>query len=458
MVTHVAPDGTDVIHRDLNRTYPVIDRGEGVYLYDTAGKRYLDGSGGSAAVTAIGHGVPEVVAAMTEQASRLALAPTHAFTSAPIEDCARLIVERFAPKGMDRVFFCSSGSEANENAVKMALQYHQERGEPRKSIVISRWNSFHGMTMATLALSGHTGRRRKLVPSFPPSVHIPPCYRYRHAVPDEDPFDYGRRAANELDTAIRNLGPENIAGFIAEPIVGATLGAVSAERGYFQRIRKICDEHNVLLIADEVMTGFGRTGLAFGIDHWSEIPDLITCAKGIAGGYSPLGAIIARSEIVSEVRQRSGSFVIGGTASGNPLSCATAIAVLRYILDHDLISNSADVGWYFLENLEQLRDKHELIGDVRGLGLMVGIEFVRNPETRAPFPAAARVANRVSEQTFERGLLSYPGQGSADGTNGDHLLYTPPLTITRNQIDELIAILDVSIGLVAGELANETNS
>lgn len=452
MIRHVAPDDTDVIHRDLNRTYPVIDRGEGIYLFDTEGKRYIDGSGGSAAVTAIGHGVAEVVQAMTAQASRLAFAPTHAFTTEPIEECARLIAERFAPKGLDRVFFCSSGSEANENAVKMALQYHRERGEPQKQIVISRWQSFHGMTMATLALSGHTGRRRKLLPSLPQSIHIAPCYRYRHATLGEDPFAYGNRSAMELDSAIRNLGPENVAAFIAEPVVGATLGAVQAERGYFQRIRNICTEHNALLIADEVMTGFGRTGQAFAMDHWSETPDLITCAKGIAGGYSPLGAVIARADIVSEVRQRSGSFVIGGTASGNPLSCATAIAVMRYILDRDLIANAADVGWHFLEQLKRLKGRHEIIGDVRGLGLMVGLEFVRDRHTQEPFPATMNVARKISDQTFERGLLSYPGQGSADGTNGDHILYTPPLTMTKAQVDDVIDILDASIDAIASEL------
>ncbi|MDQ2683660.1 MAG: aminotransferase class III-fold pyridoxal phosphate-dependent enzyme, partial [Chloroflexota bacterium] len=202
----VLPDSTDVIHRDLNRAYPVIERGEGVYLYDSEGKRYLDGSGGSAAVTSIGHGVPEVVEAMSRQAMTLACSPTHAFTTTPIEECARTIVESFAPAGLNRVFFCSSGSEANENAVKMAIQYHRERGEPQRQIVISRWNSFHGLTIATLALSGHTGRRRKLVSALPQSVHIEPCFAYRHADPRDE--GYGIRSADALDREIRNLGPE----------------------------------------------------------------------------------------------------------------------------------------------------------------------------------------------------------------------------------------------------------
>jgi adenosylmethionine-8-amino-7-oxononanoate aminotransferase len=446
----VAPDQTDVIHRDLNRSYPVIDRGDGIYLYDVDGKRYIDGSGGSAAVTAIGHGVLEVVEAMRLQATRLACSPTHAFTNRPIEDCARLIIEHFAPSGIDRVFFCSSGSEANENAIKMALQYHRERGEPQRQLVISRWNSFHGLTLATLAVSGHTGRRRKLVSSLPTSVHIEPCFAYRHAHPEEK--DYGIRAADALDREIRNLGPENVAAFIAEPVVGATLGAVPAEPGYFERVREICDRHGVLLIADEVMTGFGRTGNAFGISHWGVTPDLISCAKGISGGYAPLGAVLAREGIVQEVRQRSGSFMIGGTASGNPLSCAISTAVLTYILEHDLIANAAGSGSYFLERLTDLMTRHPIVGDVRGMGLLVGLEFVQDRTSRDPFPTSLGVARRISDETFRRGLLSYPGQGSADGTAGDHIMYAPPLTITRGQIDELVTILDQSLSTVGSGL------
>jgi adenosylmethionine-8-amino-7-oxononanoate aminotransferase len=451
MTTHVSPDYTDVIHRDLNRSWPVIERGEGIYLYDSLGKRYIDGSGGSAAVTAIGHGVPDVIQAMIEQASRLAFAPTHAFTTEAIESCARMVIEQFAPGGEGRVFFCSSGSEANENAVKMALQYHRERGQGQKQIGISRWNSFHGLTIAALALSGHTGRRRKLLSALPQSVHIAPCYAYRHASPHDE--DYGTTAADQLDLEIRNLGPENVAAFIAEPVVGATLGAVPAARGYFERIREICSEHNVLLIADEVMTGFGRTGKPFGIDHWGVHPDLITAAKGIAGGYSPLGAVIARPDIVREVRHRSGSFMIGGTASGNPLSCAVAMAVMTYIREHDLIANAARVGEHFLSRLRHLQDQHPIVGDVRGLGLLVGLEFVRNRRTRDPFAADLNIARRVSTETFERGLLSYPGQGTADGTLGDHIMYAPPLTITAGQIDDVVDILDRSLAVVEAELA-----
>jgi adenosylmethionine-8-amino-7-oxononanoate aminotransferase len=286
---------------------------------------------------------------------------------------------------------------------------------------------------------------------LPKSAHIAPCYRYRYAMPDEEM--YGYRAADELDRIIRNLGPENVAAFIAEPVVGATLGAVPADRGYFQRVRRICNAHNVLLIADEVMTGFGRTGQAFGIDHWGEVPDLITCAKGIAAGYTPLGAVIAKSEIIEDVRQRSGSFVIGGTASGNPLSCAVSAAVLQYVLDHQLIVNATEVGWHFDKQLKALKERHSIVGDVRGLGMLVGLEFVRSRETKEPFPVETGVAARISAETFARGLLSYPGQGTADGTKGDHIMYAPPLTMSCAQVDDLIEILDESISAVEAALA-----
>jgi adenosylmethionine-8-amino-7-oxononanoate aminotransferase len=252
---------------------------------------------------------------------------------------------------------------------------------------------------------------------------------------------------------INQVGAENVAAFIAEPVVGATLGASPATPGYFQRIREICDRYDVLFIADEVMTGFGRTGRKFGIDHWEVTPDLIACAKGVAGGYTPLGAVLVRPDIVGEVRGRGGSLVVGHTYGGNPLSCATASAVLRYILDHDLIQRAADVGVYFMRSLQQLKERHEIIGDVRGLGLLLGVEFVSDRVTNAPFPPEMQVAKRIAAATFERGLVSYPGQGAVDGASGDHLLYAPPLIITEPQIDELVEILGQSVSAVSAEVS-----
>ena len=441
-----------VIQRDLHTVYPTVVRGEGVYLFDADGRRYLDGSGGSAAVTSIGHGVEEVVAAMAAQARQLAYAPTHAFSTEASEACARLIVEEFAPPGIERVWFVSGGSEATENAVKIALQYQRERGKASKHLVIGRWSSFHGATLAALGYGGNAGRRRLYASVLPHAEHIAPCFPYRCACNGAcPPCDLS--CAYQLERVIRQVGPENVAAFIAEPIVGATLGAVAATPGYFAAIRQICDRYDVLFIADEVMTGFGRTGRNFALDHWDVVPDLIACAKGISGGYSPLGAVLVRPDIVSEVRERRASFVIGHTAAGNPLSCAVGSAVLTYIRDHDLVSNSAEVGAYFLDGLRDLQERHSMIGDVRGLGLLLGVEFVRDRTTKEPFPPAWRVAKRVGAATLARGLVSYPGTGTVDGALGDHLLYAPPLTITRAQLEDLLAILDESLLAVALELA-----
>lgn len=440
------PERTRVIHRDLTRGYPTIVRGEGIYLYDDEGRRYIDGSGGSAAVTAIGHGVPEVVAAVSEQVARLAYAPSHAFTTEAVEACARLIIEEFAPEGFGKVWFVSGGSEATENAVKMAIQYHRERGQASRHLIIGRRQSFHGATIAALAVGGNAGRRRPYAAILPPAEHISACSPYR------DTAD-GPTRANELEYAIRQLGPENVAAFIAEPVVGATMGAMPAMPGYFARIREICDRYGVLFIADEVMTGFGRTGRPWGLDHWGVTPDLIVCAKGISGGYAPLGAVLAKPEFVAEVRTRSGSFVIGHTSAGNPLSCAAGAAVLRYVLDHRLIENAARVGAYFKERLAELALRHEMIGDVRGEGLLLGIELVRERESKEPFLPAWNVARRIGAATLERGLVSYPGTGTVDGVAGDHVLFAPPLIISEEQVDELIGILDASLAAVREELA-----
>lgn len=452
MSARVEPEATRVIHRDLNRAYPTLVRGEGVYLFDTEGSRYIDASGGSAAVTAIGHGVPEIVSVLAEQAGRLAYAPTHAFTTEAVEDCARLIIEEFAPEGFGKVWFVSGGSEATENAVKMALQYHRERGEGSRHLIIGRRQSFHGATIAALGFGGNAGRRRPFAAILPPAEHVAPCHPYRcRANGACPPCDLS--CADDLELTIRQIGAENVAAFIAEPVVGATLGAAPASEGYFQRIREICDRYGVLFIADEVMTGFGRTGKAWGLDHWGVIPDLITCAKGISGGYAPLGAVLAKPEFVGEIRSRSGSFVIGHTASGNPLSCAVGAAVLRYIRDHGLIENAEAVGSYFKARLLGLAERHAMIGDVRGMGLLLGVELVRNRESKEPFPPAWGVGKRVGAATLGRGLVSYPGAGTADGVAGDHLLYAPPLVITREQVDEVVGILDESLGAVEMDLA-----
>jgi adenosylmethionine-8-amino-7-oxononanoate aminotransferase len=386
-----------------------------------------------------------VLEAMIAQASKLAYAPTHAFTTEAVETCARIIIEEFAPPGFGKVWFVSGGSEATDNALKMAIQYHRERGNGTKHLVIGRRQSFHGATIAALAVGGNAGRRKPFASILPPAEHISACNPYR----DTDP----EARADELERAIAQLGAENVAAFIAEPFVGATLGAMPASPGYFARIREICDRHDVLFIADEVMTGFGRTGTPWGLDHWGVTPDLITCAKGISGGYAPLGAVLAKPEFVGEIRSRSGSFVIGHTASGNPLSTAIGAAVLTYILDNDLIGNAARVGAHFKRRLQELAGYHDIIGDVRGEGLLLGVELVIDREAKTPFSPEWGVGKRIGAATLARGLVSYPGAGTYDGVIGDHLLYAPPLTITETQVDDLIAILDESLRVVRSDLA-----
>jgi adenosylmethionine-8-amino-7-oxononanoate aminotransferase len=455
----VDPERTNVIHRDLNRKYATIVRAEGVYYYDDQGRRYLDGSGGSSSVTNIGHGVREVIEAASRQIATLAYAPTHAFTTEPIEELARLIVTEFAPPGLERVWFVSGGSESIESAMKMALQYHRDRGKPTKYQFISRWSSYHGSTFGAMAVSGNMPRRRKFLPMTPPSEHIPPCYPYRcWANPACQSSGCDLSCAHHLEHTIRQLGPENVAAFIAEPVVGATLSAQPATPGYFQEIRRICDEYDVLFIADEVMSGFGRTGEKFGIDHWGVVPDLIACAKGIGGGYTPLGAVIVKPEIVGEVRRTTGSFLVGHTSAGNPLSCAIGVAVLRYALDNDLIQNSAEVGRYLKERLQGLMETHAMIGDVRGIGLMLGVELVADRETKRPFPPEWKVGQLIAQESLDRGLVTYPLMGTVDGVAGDHMLFTPPLTISKEQVDELIAIYDQALTATAGLLGDNATA
>jgi adenosylmethionine-8-amino-7-oxononanoate aminotransferase len=449
MLTEGARD-QHVLVRDFARRYRVAERGEGIYIWDDEGRRYIDGSAGSSAVVNIGHGVAEVADAIAEQARRLALAPMHAFTHQPISElCARLA--DLAPGSLDRVWLVSGGSEATENAVKLARQYHLERGAATRHLVISRWESFHGATIAALGYGGHTFRRRKYLPMLENSPHIPPAYRYRCEYCADRP-DCTLQCAAALEKEIRRQGPENVAAFIAEPVVAAALGAVPAPAGYFQAIREICDRYEVLLIADEVMTGFGRTGRMFGIEHWDVEPDLIATAKGMSGGYSPLGGVIAARRIVEALEQNASNFVAGHTYIGNPLSCATALAVLRYLEEHRLVENSRVQGEALLAGLVELKERHPIVGDVRGLGLMCGLELVRDRTTKEPFPVTDRVAASVGDAALDRGLIVYPLQGCVDGVEGDMIKLTPPLCITAEQVNEVLAILDEAIAAVENGL------
>jgi len=439
----------NVFYRNSRKSYPTAVRGQGIYIYDSTGKRYIDGSAG-AAVVGIGHGVKEITEAMVRQAEKISFAHGSQFTTeASIELASKLI--RLAPEGMTRVYFLSGGSEAIETAVKLARQYQVERGKPEKFKVISRWTSYHGNTLGALALSGHSGRRRLYLPLMLHTPHIAPAYCYRCPF-GLQPEGCSLECAADLEKTIRYEGPDSVSAFIAEPMVGATAGALVPRDGYFQKIREICDRHDVLFISDEVMTGMGRTGKNFGIDHWKVKPDMIVAAKGLSSGYTPMGAVVVKEEIHRVIQEGSGAFIHGHTYSQNPLSGAIGCAVVDYLVKHDLISRSAEMGKYFHRALKSL-EHHSFVGDVRGKGLFAGIEFVKDKKTKETFDPKLKLNGLIGNRAFEKGLITYPGGGGADGIRGDHILLAPPLIITEEQINDLVGILDQTFTEVGKEIA-----
>jgi len=435
-----------MFYRDLFKEPNRIIKGEGVYIYDQSGKRYLDATGGSNASIPIGHGVKEVIDAMLEQAQKISFIPMHLFSNEPAERLADEIA-KIAPAGLTTTWFVNSGSEAADNAVKLARQFQLEKGTPGKFKVITRWQSFFGNTLGALAVGGHTFRRSKYMPLLKDMPHIPPAYCYRCWFNKNYP-DCDIDCALFLERVVKQEGTECVAAFIAEPIVGATTGATTPPKEYYTIIREICDRYDLTFIADEVQTGIGRTGKWFCMEHWNVSPDIITTAKGLSGGYTPLGAVIVRESIVERFRKNKSNFVGGHTFSANPVSCAVALAVLKYISSNNLVERCRESGEYLLKLLKELQDEHTIIGDIRGLGLMIGLEFVKDKKTKQPYPPEVRLANAVTEEAASRGAIVYPGVGTADGISGDHILLTPPYIITREQMNELSSILDDSISAV----------
>ncbi len=441
------------VHRDWDRTFPVITRAEGIYLYDQDGRKYIDGSGGSSVVTSIGHGVMEVVEAMYEQAKQFSFYPAHAFTNDKFLELSDLVVS-LAPgdlKDNSRVWVTCTGTDATDDAVRLARQYWVESGKPSKYQVITRWQAFHGNTISVAGYSGITGRRRTFQPMFVDSPHIPPAFCYR--CPFEKTYpECNLLCARSLETSIRQQGPENVAAFIAEPVVGAALGCVPAPEGYFQKIREICDRYEVLFIADEVMTGWGRTGSLWGIQHWNVTPDIVATAKGMTAGYTPLSAIIARDSIWAVLEKNHSPFKAGHTLNANAVSCAGALVVIRYMLDHLLADNACQRGEQALQGLGALMEKHSILGDVRGKGLMYGFELVADQETKRPFPPSQRLSVALENAALKRGLITYPCTGTIDGTLGDMMLMAPPLVISPSQINDILNILDDSLDEVEKDL------
>ena len=422
---------------------PVAVGGAGIHLFDKAGKRYIDASGG-AAVSCLGHGHPKVIAALKAQVESLAYAHTSFFTSEAAEALADTLIQS-APPGMTRAYFVSGGSEAVEAALKLARQYFVERGEPQRRVIISRRQSYHGNTLGALAAGGNEWRKAPYKPLLIDVPLIAPCFAYRFRADGESEAQYGLRVAGELEAEIERQGPHNVAAFIAETVVGATAGAVAAVPGYFKRVREICDRHGVLLILDEVMCGMGRTGTLHACTQEGIVPDLMVLAKGLAGGYQPIGAVLVQGRIYDAFAGGSGYFQHGHTYAGHPSACAAALAVQRVLAEDGVLARVAPIGERLAAALTERFGNHHHVGDIRGRGLFRAIELVKDRATKAPFDPGRRINARIKAEAFARGLMVYPMGGTIDGQRGDHVLLAPPFIIEPSQIDEAVDLLGQAV-------------
>jgi adenosylmethionine-8-amino-7-oxononanoate aminotransferase len=440
---------THILHRQIGHAYPVAVGGQGVFLRDADGREYIDASGG-AVVSCLGHGHPDVLAAMHAQLDRLAFAHTSFFTSQVAEDLADDLVAH-APAGIGHVFFVSGGSEAVEAALKLARQYFVERGEPQRRYVIARRQSYHGITLGALAIGGRVKQRAQFAPLLFETHHVSPAYEYRDRRADETPEAYGQRLAAELEGKIAELGPENVICFVAEPVVGATLGAVPAVPGYFARVREICDRHGILLILDEVMCGMGRTGTLHACEQEGISPDLIAIAKGLGGGFAPIGALLMQERVFEAIAGGSGAFQHNHTYMGHPLACAAALAVQRVIRRDDLLANVRRQGAYLARRLKERFGNHPFVGDVRGRGLFVGLELVADRDSKAAFDPQHKLHARVKHEAMARGLMVYPTGGNVDGIVGDNVLLAPPFIVDAPTVDAIVERLGEAVEAAIAE-------
>jgi len=437
-------NGTRVLHRSLRHTPAVAVRGQGVWLYDQNDNAWLDACGG-AAVSCLGHGHPDVLAAMHAQIDQLAYAHTRFFTS----DVAERLAERLvadAPAGTSHAYFVSGGSEAVEAALKMARQYFVELGQPQRRYFIARRQSYHGNTLGALAVGGNAARRAQFAPVLIDVKHVSPCYAYRDRRPDETDAQYVDRLGDELEAAFQELGPDQVIAFCAEPVVGATLGAVPPVAGYLQRMQAVCQRHGALFIADEVMCGMGRTGTLYAVEQEGVTPDLITIAKGLGGGYQPIGAVMAQHHVVEAMDAGSGFFQHGHTYLGHATACAAALAVQDVILRDNLLERVREQGEGLRTRLIDRLGEHPFVGDIRGRGLFLALELVADRTSKTPFDPARATHARVLREAMTRGLMCYPTGGTIDGRRGDHVLLAPPYLISDDELDQLVERLAAAIG------------
>jgi adenosylmethionine-8-amino-7-oxononanoate aminotransferase len=398
-------------------------------------------------VSCLGHSDQDVIAAIKAQVDTLAFAHTGFFTSGPAESLADRLIAH-APAGIDRVYLVSGGSEAVESALKLARQYMIETGQPGRSRFIARKQSYHGNTLGALGTGGNMWRRAPFDPVMVSASHIDPCYDYRLRAEGESEAEYGLRAANLLEEELLRVGPETVIGFLAEPVVGATAGALPAVQGYFKRIREICDQYGILLILDEVMCGMGRTGTLFACEQDGISPDIVTIAKGLGAGYQPIGAMLCSGAIYDAVRDGSGFFQHGHTYVGHPTACAAADVVVTKLTEGGLVDRSARMGAALAQALADRFGDHPNVGDIRGRGMFRGIELVADRDTKAPFDPDLGVAAKLKKAAFANGLICYPMGGTIDGRLGDHILLAPPFIITDDQIAELVDKLSTAMDQV----------
>lgn len=435
---------TKVLYRTPGKAMPMVVSGHGVWMTDSEGHKYLDAVSGGVAVSCLGHGHPRIARSINEQLKHIAYAHGSFFTSEPAEALAEKLLAH-APKNMARVLYSSGGSESNEAALKVVRQTWLERGRPEKSVIIARRQSYHGATVGALSVSGNAGRRAAFQPYLFDVHFIDPCYAYRYQGDDEKEEAYGQRAADTLEAAINEVGSDRVAAFIAEPVVGATLGCVPAAKGYFARIREICDRHDVLLILDEIMCGSGRTGTHYACSTDDVSPDILTIAKGLGGGYLPIGATLVSQDIVDVMEQGSGMLKHGLTYMGHPLACAAALEVQKVIEEESLLDNVRNQGTLLRQSLTSRLGHHPNVGDIRGRGLFIGVELVADRASKKPCDPGQNVAARIKQAALDVGLMVYPGTGTVDGQTGDHVLFAPAFTITGAEIDEIVDRFGVAL-------------